>query len=119
MSAALSLLPKLGTILPPRTAGGFDLRWSAGARDAAAFVSASSAGGDLGTAPAPGVSAAPTADALFTLTAGGAVLTADVLRLTGVAVSALFSTSGSQAGVYTTGKHARSSISMGAQCIAL
>lgn len=75
----------------------------AGARDAASFVGAPSAGGDLASAPAPG-SPAPAADTLFTLSAAGMVLAADSLKLTSVATATLFSTSGSKAGVYTTGQ---------------
>ena len=75
----------------------------AGARDAASFVGAPSAGGDLASAPAPG-SPAPAADTLFTLSAAGMVLAADSLKLTSVATTMLFTTTGSKAGVYTTGQ---------------
>lgn len=69
-------------------------------------VGAPSAGGDLGSAPAPGPGMGmPPADVLFTLTAAGANLSAEKLVLTGVADTALFSSSSRQTGVYTTGRH--------------
>ena len=70
------------------------------------MVGAPSAGGDLGSAPAPGPGMGmPPADVLFTLTAAGANLSAEKLVLTGVADTALFSSSSRQTGVYTTGRH--------------
>lgn len=69
-----------------------------------ATVGAPSAGGDLGSAPAPGPGASmPQADVLFTLTSMNADLTADKLTMTDVANTALFSSASRQSGVYTMG----------------
>ena len=69
-----------------------------------ATVGAPSAGGDLGSAPAPGPGASmPQADVLFTLTSMNADLTTDKLTLTNVANTALFSSASRQSGVYTMG----------------
>ena len=75
---------------------------AAGARDQPAFAGAPSAGMDLTTAPGP-ASAEAAADILFTLSATGAVLADDALKLTGVTGNTLYSTSGSRAGLYATG----------------
>ena len=71
----------------------------AGAREQPAFGGAPSADvGALGPA-----SAENAADILFTNGATRAVLADDTLKLTGVTGVTLYSTSGSKAGVYTTG----------------
>ena len=69
-----------------------------------ATVGAPSAGGDLGSAPAPGPGASmPQADVLFTLSSMNASLTTDRLTMTDVANTALFSSASRQSGVYTMG----------------
>ncbi len=69
-----------------------------------ATVGGPSAGGDLGSAPAPGPGASmPQADVLFTLTSMNADLNADRLIMTDVANTALFSSASRQSGVYTMG----------------
>lgn len=95
----------------PFSAPRFQCAWQlAGARDLMAaadmpVVGAPSAGGDLGSSPAPGPGlGAPQADVLFMLTAAGANLSAEKLVLTGVSDTALYSSSSRQTGVYTTGR---------------
>ena len=68
------------------------------------MASSPSAGGDLGSAAAPGPGiGAPPADVLFTLMSAGATLAADKLKLTGVSDVTLFSSTSRRTGVYTTG----------------
>lgn len=75
---------------------------AAGARDQPAYAGAPSA--DIGLISALGPASAETAaDILFSNSATGAVLADDTLKLTGVTGVTLYSTSGSKAGVYTTG----------------